>query len=109
ASVEQQAGEAQARDGAVLRFPGVVGEPTEARLRRVVLTLLGCDARGEQAALRGERRARIAVLHVGEDPCRALAVGCLGSVLELVEQRAGFRSLVALVQIPAVPRRERAE
>ncbi len=107
--VEQQAGETQPGDRPVLVLPGVVGDPGEARLRRVVLTLLGGDARREEPALLGEGRARIAVLHVGEDPRRALAVDGLRGALELVEQRAGLRALVALVQVPAVPCRERAE
>ena len=107
--VEQEAGETQAGDRAVLVVARLVGHPGEAGARGVVLAFLGGDAGGDQAGLVREGRARIALLHVGEDPRRAIAVAGLGGAVELVVERAGFRALVALVQIPAVPGGEAAE
>ncbi len=101
--VEQQAGQAQTRDGLVLVLGGVLADPGQGRQCRIGLAFLELRARGEQAALLREGGPREARLHVGEDPDRAIGIAGAGRGLEFVEHRAGFDRLIALPPVPAVP------
>ena len=110
--VEQQAGQAQAGDrrGTPLRC---ALSATQARLAWAVveLALLGGRARGDAgrpAAVKAG--ARIARLHVGEDPRRDWSASRrLRRAIHLVEERARLAALVTLVDVPAVPGREAAD
>ena len=85
-------------------MPLAFSAPAELMIERPLMGTLG-----DEAGLLREGGARIARLHVAEDPRRDRRIGGLRGAIDLVEKRARLGALIALIDVPAVPGREGAD
>ena len=98
--------QAQARHGLDLVFGGLLGDPGQAGLGGVELTLVELQPGQQKAALLCEGGGGEVLLQVGEDACGLVGVAGQAGPVELVEHRAGLQPLLALPVVPAVPGRK---